>query len=332
MTELETFTPAEREYFNTRGEKGILGAGDPVEKETDTEAEIDADVEELDTSEANEPEDSAETEPEDEPGEEQPKKKDNGRVPLRKLRAEEDRRKEVERQFEELKEKFTRGDERLRMIMEAQQRQAIQEQPAKQEAPPDPVTDPIRAIEWQQQQLEQQRQWQEQQLQSQREAAAIAQIDDTYRKSWGNLANAKPDALNAYQHFINVTSGYLEMQGVPQANIDDMVANEERKIAYQAMQRGISPAEIIYEKAQMMGYRPAPVAPSEPDNTAAKKAEEDVARRQKAASASKSLSSAGGSRGGSTPSIEELANMSEDDFADFRAKVGERQFRKIMGE
>lgn len=337
MAELETFTPAEREYFNSHGEKAIPvdgGSNDADNMSDGIEDDVSPD---LDASYDDADDNALEADAEDkaeQPDQDQPKKKDNGRVPLRKLRAEEDRRKEVERQYEELREKFTRGDERLRMIMEAQQAQQVRQQaPEKELSPPDPHTDPIRAIEWQQQQIEAQRQWQEQQLNAQREAAVIAQLDNGYRQAWGQFANNKPDAMNAYKHFVDVTSAYLEMQGIPQAKIDEMVANEERKIAYQAFQRGVNPAEMIYEKAQIMGYRAASAQAEQPtDNLIAKKAEEDVARRQKAASASKSMSSAGGSRGGNLPSIEELANMSEDEFAEFRAKVGERQFRKLMGE
>lgn len=337
MAELETFTPAEREYFNSHGEKAIPVDGGSNDADVMSDGIEDDVSPDLDASDDDADDNALEADTDDkaeQPDQDQPKKKDNGRVPLRKLRAEEDRRKEVERQYEELREKFTRGDERLRMIMEAQQAQQVRQQAPEQElSPPDPHTDPIRAIEWQQQQIEAQRQWQEQQLNAQREAAVIAQLDNGYRQAWGQFANNKPDAMNAYKHFVDVTSAYLEMQGIPQAKIDEMVANEERKIAYQAFQRGVNPAEIIYEKAQIMGYRNVPAQAEQPaDNSIVKKAEEDVARRQKAASASKSMSSAGGSRGGNLPSIEELANMSEDEFAEFRAKVGERQFRKLMGE
>lgn len=341
MAELETFTPAEREYFNSHGEKAIP-TGDNI-SEPDAvadEAEHDLDAVEMDNgdhdAEHDREQDQDQENERDDLAEQNDGKKDKkyGRVPARKLMEEKRARQALEKELSEIREKFTRGDERLRMIMEAQQAQQARQQAPEQElSPPDPHTDPIRAIEWQQQQIEAQRQWQEQQLNAQREAAVIAQLDNGYRQAWGQFANNKPDAMNAYKHFVDVTSAYLEMQGIPQAKIDEMVANEERKIAYQAFQRGVNPAEIIYEKAQIMGYRNVPAQAEQPaDNSIVKKAEEDVVRRQKAASASKSMSSAGGSRGGNLPSIEELANMSEDEFAEFRAKVGERQFRKLMGE
>lgn len=330
MTELETFTPAEREYFNSRGANGIPTGDAPAEKESDTEAEAGEDEAELEASDDNQTEDKSDSDTEPEAEEEAPKKRD-GRVPLRKLRAEEDRRKEVERQVDELREKFSRADERLRMFYESQQRQAPVEQ-EKEASPPDPTVDPIGAIEWQRQQIEQQRQWQEQQFRVQQEQAAIQQIDNGYRQAWGQFANQQPDAMDAYQHFLKATAAVLRAQGFTKEQADAHVENEERKIAIAAFRSNVNPAEIIYREALEMGYTPKQAERIVNQEEAARKAEEDVARRQKAAPASKSMSSAGGSRSGSAPTVSEIADMSEDEFAEWLAKTPESKRRKIMGE
>lgn len=335
MAELETFTAAEREYFNSRGEKSIPSGGMVVTdapEDTDTDA-VEAEVEqpEIEADNAADNENEAAEQDKAETDEDAPKKRD-GRVPLRKLRAEEDRRKEVERQYEELREKFSRADERLRMFYETQQRQTV-EQPQKQEiAPPDPTVDPIGAIEWQRQQIEQTRQWQEQQLRVQQEQAAIQQIDNGYRQAWGHFANQQPDAMDAYQHFLKATAAVLRAQGFSKDQADAHVENEERKIAVAAFRAGVNPAEIIYREAMEMGYTPKQARQIADREDAARKADEDVARRQKAAPAAKSLSNTGGSRSGVAPSVAEIADMSEDEFAEWLAKTPESKRRKIMGD
>lgn len=319
MDNFETVSPAEREYFNSRGEKPIPdGDAEPVEAEAEA-SEPEADINE---PEADEPDEAEAKDEQPEPEEEEkPKKKS---VPYDSLHKERERRKEVERALAAEREKFTRADERMRLLFEAQQ--------PKQEAPPppDPREDPIGAIEYTRQQMEAFQQQQQRAAQEYQQQQQLSAIDNTYRQSWGQFSAAKPDAIDAYNHFISVTGVFLDMQGVPQEQINQLIENEERKIAYAAMQRGLNPAELIYERAKTMGYAPKAAAPVE-DDSAARKADADIDRRQKAAGASKSLGAASGARSGSAPTMQELADMSEDEYADFRAKIGERKWQKMMG-
>lgn len=309
--EFETFTKEERSYFDNKG--AVPEKEAPVEAESD-ESDVDG-VAEPD-------EDVSETEAEAE----QPEKpKKDGRVALRKLRAEEERRKTAEREAAQLREQFARADERLRMLYQASQ---PQQQP-QDEAPPDPKADPIGAIEWQQRQIELQRQAYEQQQATQRERAIISQIDNGYRQAFTEFSSEKPDAPSAYQHFTNALGKYFENLGVPEAQIDALVVQEERKLAYQAAQRGQNPAEIVYNLAMQFGYQPK--AADAGAQEAVEKAEKDIDRRQKAAAASKSLSSAGGSRGGRNPSMAELASMTDEEFADMRSRMSDKEFRRLAG-
>jgi hypothetical protein len=320
MENFETVTPAEREYFNSKGEKPI-----PGDEAATVEAEADeVEAVEPDEVEVSEPDAADDVETKDEASEEDKLKRKDSRIPLRKLQESENRRRELEKKLSEREQAFARADERLRMLVEAQQ--------PRQEAPthPDPKDDPIGAIEWQKQQLERienERQRSAQEYQQQQQLAAL---DNTYCQSWSSFAGKQHDAIDAYNHFISVTRTFLDMQGVPQNQINQLIENEERKIAYAALQRGANPAEMIYERAKQMGYSPKAAAPVE-DDTSRKAGEADIERRQKASSASKSLGAASGSRAGALPSFAELAEMSEDDYAEFRSKVGERQLRKLMG-
>jgi hypothetical protein len=311
--EFETFTKEERNYFDSKGEAPVKEA--PVESEA--EEEIEAKAPEIDEPETDE----AETEPE---AEERPKR--DGRVALRKLRAEEERRKTAEKEAFQLREQFARADERLRMLYQASQ---SQQQPPQDETAPDPKADPIGAIEWQQRQIEMQRQAYEQQQTAQREQAIISQIDNGYRRAFTEFASDAPDAPEAYQHFTNALGKYFENLGVPEAQIDALVVQEERKLAYQAAQRGQNPAEIVYNLAKQFGYQSKPAESDSKE--AVEKAEKDIDRRQKAAPASKSLSSASGSRGGRNPSMAELASMTDEEFSEMRSRMSDKEFRRLAG-
>jgi hypothetical protein len=310
--EFETFTKEERSYFDNKG--------DVSAKEAPAEAEADEDLE----ADAPEPETAEVDEPEAPEAEEKPKR--DGRVALRKLRAEEERRKTAEKEAVQLREQFARADERLRMLYQASQ---SQQQPPQDDSAPDPKADPIGAIEWQQRQIEMQRQAYEQQQVAQREQAIISQIDNGYRRAFTEFAADSPDAPEAYQHFTNALGKYFENMGVPDAQIDALVVQEERKLAYQAAQRGQNPAEIVYNLAKQFGYQPKPAESASKEEV--EKAEKDIDRRQKAAPASKSLSSASGSRGGRNPSMAELASMTDEEFADMRSKMSDREFRRLAG-
>jgi hypothetical protein len=319
----ETFTAGERAYIDSKGEKPVEDEA-PLSENDDVETETDA-VE--DESDAPEAEAKEEADAEDEGAKEDKKKKDVGRVPLRKLREEEDRRKNVETERDQLKEQFARADERLRLLFQAQQQGQQKEQ-----APPDKAQDPLGFMEWQQTQIDKLASEQRAQQQSYQQQAQINAVDTAYKQAWGTFADKTPDALDAYQHFVTVTAGYLEMQGVPSDRINALVENEERKITVAAMQRGVNPAELIYEKAKAFGFQPKPVVTQQQKNDeAAQKAEADIERRQKGAAAAKSLSTAGGTRGGQSVTALDLASMSDDEFAEVRAKLGDKAFNKIMG-
>ena len=320
MESLETVTPAEREYFSSKGEKPIPSADEAAPEVEEVEAPDPDDVEADDA-------DEAEVEAKDEaPEPEQPKRKDS-RIPLRKLQESENQRRELEKRLAEREEAFARADERLRTLM--QLAQPKQEETAV--APPDPKDDPIGAIEWQKQQIERIEQERQRQTVEYQQAQQLNALDTSYRQSWSAFAGKQTDAIDAYNHFVAVTGQFLAMQGVPQERVNQLIENEERKIAAAALQQGRNPAELIYNAAKQMGYAPKQAAPAV-DDSVRKASEADIERRQKASSASRSLGSASGQRSEGMPSAQELANMSEEEFAEFRSKVSDRQMRKLMGE
>jgi hypothetical protein len=264
-------------------------------------------------------EESTEDEPEPDKAEKpEPEKKKDGRVPLRKLREEEERRKSLEKELSEQREIMARADERLRILAE------VNKPRQEEQAPPDPDQDPIAALKWVQEQQRKADEQREHFAREQQERAYIEQIDGSYRSGWKAYQQDVPDAADAYRHWITAMDGYFDSVGLPEAQRNEAIIREERRIALAAQSRGMNPAGMIYRQAEKFGYRKAE-AP-EP----AKDAEKEVERRQKAAPAARSLSNAGGVKGGEI-TVQDLATMSEEEFAEMRAKMSPRAFERLLG-
>jgi hypothetical protein len=130
-----------------------------------------------------------------------------------------------------------------------------------------------------------------------------------------------PDFPDAYSHLVSSRVSELQMIGQDPAMIDQMVKAEEMMIINTALSKGEDPITKIYELAKLRGY--AKAAPEAPKLDGVTK----VAAMNKAEKATKSLSSAPGTAT-NTPTLDALANMSEDEFAE--ATAG-KNWRKLFG-
>jgi len=282
-------------------------------------------VNEPEPVEPDEVDDEGDEEPELEAKQEepaQPDKKKDGRVPLRKLMAAEEKAKAYEKELTEQREKFARADERLRLLFQAQQ----QAQQPKAEAPPDPTQDPIGAIEYTNKQLQATQEQLQAAQRERQEAQFVSQVENVYKRSWSELLNSDPNAVQAYQHFTNQLSSYFAMRGASPEQANELVKQEERAIAYTALQQGKNPAQLIYENMKATGFNPTPT-PKPQNNEAEKKVE----MRAKGQAAAKSLSNVGGKSSDGMPSAEEIASMSEDEFMELKSRLSDRQMARILG-
>lgn len=300
-----TFTAEERAYLDT-GDTTKLTTQDAPEAKKETPAEPDIDFGDDAAKEA-----AKETEKQDD------KQKV---VPHQALHAERVKRQEVERQLSEQRAQFQRFEARMAELNAALQ---------PKEQIPDPVQDPIAALQYTQKQL------QDMQARSQQEAAqrqhqeqqqtVIRQVEDAYRSSWMAKLNENPQHAEAYQAFVRTMDVHMKIRGVTDpAERAELVKQEERAIAYRALQNGEDPAEAIIANAEAYGYRPAPAAP-QADPV------QQLADKQKGLDASRSLTNArgGGSDNSLTP--QRIAEMSADDFAALKAKLSPSKFNKLMG-
>lgn len=253
--------------------------------------------------------------PEDD-GEEKPAKK-NGMVPHSALHQERMRRQTLEREVASMRQQYETFNQRLDDM-----RKAAAEA---DNAPPDADVDPIGALKYTQAQLKQQqdafaRQEREAQERQQYDNA-IRQIDNAYQASWSNADEGQKAVYAAY---IGALDRHFMARGVVDAaQRQKLIHDEERAVAYSALQQGRDPASVIVEAYGEM----APATPQEKAATA----QDIVERRAKAAPAARSLSNAGGKSGDEAITAERIANMSMDEYESWRAKATPAQLRKFLG-
>lgn len=310
----DALSPAEQEYFKSGGEQTEALAPKEAEPEKKPPVEgagpIAADGDKKDDG--------------PEPGEldAEGKPKNPGRwVNHGAFHAERERRKAAEGRINELSEKFSRADERLRLLTEAMQPQ--------QEQAPDPEKDLFGYIKWQDRRIAELsgkvegtvKQTQEQQ------AAQKADSDlyNAYLADAREFSTKTADFANAYQHLLSARDRQLTKLGYSAQERQSVIHNEEKGLVQRAIQLGRSPAEMLYELAGELGYK-KPEPKVEPTNSAA----DQIAKIKQGQEASKTLSAAGGSPT-DVLTAEALANMSEEDFAAWMAKTPKHQQRSMMG-
>jgi len=195
------------------------------------------------------------------------------------------------------------------------------------QAPPDPVQDPIAALQYTQQQLadvqKQQQDYQKRQQEEQARAQVINQVESAYKSSWQAKMNEQPDTANAYRAFVSALDGHFQLRGVmdPQQR-NALIAQEEREIAYAALQQGIDPAEAVIKQASLYGYRP-----EAPKQDPAKV----IDQKQKGLAAARSLSSASGAATETALTPQRIAEMSPEEFSALKAKLSPSKFARLMG-
>ena len=245
---------------------------------------------------------------------------------------ERERRKTVERERDDLREKVARGDERMRLLTEAIQQRGATPAAAPVEAPkvPDPNEDIFGYVQHLQAEIAALRGGVQQQTESQRQEREAAVVVNDYKADLNRFAATEPAFADAFRHVMQSRAAEYAALGVPEAQIHEALGQDEFQIALQARQQGVSAAERIFQIAKARGFapkapEPAP-APAAPAESAA-----DRAARVSAGQAGpgRSLSAAGGAPAGEV-TLEALAAMNERDFEAFAAK-NPRRLEQLMG-
>jgi len=253
---------------------------------------------------------------------------------------ERERRKAVERQFQDLQERFARGDERLRLLSEAMQRPApAAAQPAQVAEPekvPDPNEDIFGYVKHLEAQLAKVASGHEQMTQAQKQQAEEAQAErehqavvSSYQQDVARFAQAEPAFAEGYQFLIQGRIAELKHFGATDAEAVQAVQADELALIQAARAKGVSPAEHVYAMAKLRGFAPKPASPAAPAAPAETPGERAARTAAGQAGPGLSLSGAGGSPAGEV-TMEMLASMSEADFEAYAAKNPSR-VRALMG-
>ncbi|MGN8092814.1 hypothetical protein [Methylobacterium sp. 22177] len=253
---------------------------------------------------------------------------------------ERERRKAVEKELSDLRERFARGDERLRILSEAMQRPAGAAQtatPAEQAKVPDPAEDIFGYAKYLEEQIQAIRAGQTELTETQKKAEETRRANDArnevigfYQQDLRAAIQADASVSAAYEHLFSGRVAELTMFGMSRDDAIAAVREEEFNLAQSARERGTSPAAMIAQLAKSRGFAPkateAAPAAAAPAETAAQKAERVAAGQ---AGPGKSLSAAGGAPAGEV-TLEMLSSMSEAEFEAFATK-NPQKLAKLMG-
>jgi hypothetical protein len=141
------------------------------------------------------------------------------------------------------------------------QLESMQEQIKKMTATPapDPTTDPLgylnhqmKTIQDQIAAMNEQGKAQTQQTQQQND---MQQFVNSVNSQVNSFKTTHTDYDAAYKHVIDNRLQDFRDMGLTETQAQNARAEEERNIAFRAMQQGKNPAEVVYKMAQRMGYK-----------------------------------------------------------------------------
>jgi hypothetical protein len=180
-----------------------------------------------------------------EPGGEAGEDGEEGRrsVPFRALKAERQKRQQVEREFHTLQGQV----QAWQNAMLAQLQGAAADGQANR--PPSVDEDPVGALRYTQQQLSDLQSAVAAQVQSQR-------IQSAYVAGANAFSRANPDFADAYRHMIESRANELRVLGAPDQAIAQQLRVEEQQMVAAALRAGRNPAEIAYAAAKARGWQP----------------------------------------------------------------------------
>lgn len=244
----------------------------------------------------------AEQEEQQQVEEQQPQKTDKT-VPIGALHEERERRKELQRQIQMQEDRVARMEQAYQHVLE----RFIPQQQQQQEPEPD---DPIDKLEYRLQKLNSNvaqhsqliNEYQQQQVQQQQ----YDQFKAHCGQQVGQFVQQQPDYMNAYQYFINAKAAEYQTAGYSPEQVALIVAEQEKAIAANALATGANPAERIYQLAKLQGYQP-------PQQQAPAK-QASLAEQERRANAPRSVSATTGRAPASAPTLEQLAQLSDEEL------------------
>jgi hypothetical protein len=344
MSETETtlvdageLSPAEKDYFSSRGEKAP--ANDPAPE---------ADAVKTDKAEAA-PQTTAKPEAEgvkpDATDGDGDADKDKQPVSYGALKAERERRKEAERQAKEANDRYTRNLEVItQRLAQMQASGAVPQQPmpgqpgalqaqANADEMPDPEVDFFAHQKWLANKVKAFEEEKQAAIRQQQERQQVEQVQARVLNDWKTIAieTAKedPEFAQAYEYATRKIVDELVILGYDRAAAVAKARNDELKFAYDNLRQGKNPARVLKQMAEVRGWK------YQPPEAAAEAAPEPkrLDTIAKAQDANKSLATAGtGGTARGTLNATALLEMGDDEFAAlFKTKKGTNAFKAAAG-
>jgi hypothetical protein len=237
-------------------------------------------------------------------------------VPYGALAEERARRKELQRELQNAVESQQRLQGRLDLLQELAQQQGAAADPGG-EAAPEREDDPRRDVSPEGTPI------------PEPEVRAEEHFRTQLMHSVRDVMRERPDFLAAYQHARQARVSELCTLGYAPQEALAITFDNEAEIIGNAYANGQNPAQVIYDYAQRHGYRGGAIHRARgpaPRSAAAMSEAEKVVLAARGQAGSKSLSNAGGGAAG-TLTLEALAGMSDEEFAE--ATKGDR-WQKLL--
>lgn len=240
-----------------------------------------------------------------------------GMVPQQALHQERERRKEIERQFQETQRNLAEMQAQIEALT------APKEQPI---VVPDPVLQPEAFKQWQIDQIKQRAEEMQNLAAQQQEAQQEMQVMQRLNYDVAQFKATTPDYDNAFQHAVKGRQEELAFYGYSQEQIAQQIEVDVRALVQQAYTAGKNPAELFYAYAKMRGYSPQAAQPAPAQQAAAQVNAFAEAQRQ-----TQSLAPAGGPSNDGGLTLESVAKMSEAELAAMPKAKRDEIMRKVMG-
>ncbi len=239
----------------------------------------------------------------------------------RELKAREDALAAERAQTQEHRERATRLDERLRIFQ-----QAVEPEPAKPAAPPDPESDPFGYMRYLGEQVTGLAGKTDQVATNFQERHAAAELKATYLDDAKQFATRQPDFGPAYNWLMANRDAELAAAGYTDPaerariiNLDERDIVARALMARQTNPNAVGPAQIIYGLAKARGFQ----AP------AVRQAAGAPAPSGMRQSASRSLSSAGGAPAPTGIDLAKLADMDDGEYLAWKSSLSPAQHKQL---
>ena len=240
---------------------------------------------------------------------EEPAKPPEGYVPHGALHEERARRKELQRENQEFREKLARLDEQVKLFKKPEN-----ETPKFDE---DPIGFSKHEIDRLNRELANVSKQTPESINSLEQKIELMNMQRNVERQEMQFEKSTPDYRDALTYYAKSRAETFSELGYEAEEVHELVAKELQDATRRAIDSGKNPAEIVYKMAKRSGFS------GKQDND---KDGRKIDTLKKAESASKSLSDTGGKSKGEL-SAEALAEMSDDEFKN----LSDEDFRKAMG-